>query len=245
MPIDQRTNVVIARRFCGPPNSGNGGYSCGIVAGGLAHPVEVTLLAPPPLDVPLVLECGAGGNRLLESGRELAFAKAAPLDLVPPQCPTLEEAAKAAENYVTAEDHLVPGCFVCGPLRLKGEALRIFAGQHASRDVAAAPWIPEAQYCDADGLARPEIIWAALDCPGYFGLRQKGLVALLGQLTADIFERPSAGEQCIAVGWRIANEGRKYIAGTALYGADGRLLAQAKAIWIELDRQKFAAATAA
>jgi len=35
--------VVIARRFCGPPDTGNGGYSAGLLAQSLRGPIEVTL----------------------------------------------------------------------------------------------------------------------------------------------------------------------------------------------------------
>ena len=45
--------VVIARRFCGPPTSANGGYACGLVAGLLDGRARVTLRSPPPLDRPL------------------------------------------------------------------------------------------------------------------------------------------------------------------------------------------------
>ena len=43
------TSVVIEKRFCGPPNSGNGGYVCGLLAAHIEADAEVTLLAPPPL----------------------------------------------------------------------------------------------------------------------------------------------------------------------------------------------------
>ena len=42
--------VVIERRFRGPPESANGGYACGLVAGLLGGVAEVTLRLPPPLD---------------------------------------------------------------------------------------------------------------------------------------------------------------------------------------------------
>jgi hypothetical protein len=35
--------------------------------------------------------------------------------------------------------------------------------------------------------------------------------------------------------WRRGGEGRKHLSGTALYAADGRLLAQAEAVWIAID----------
>ena len=53
--------VPAARR--GPPGTGNGGWVCGTVATHLgAGPVEVTLHAPTPLDVPLEVSVGGGPN---------------------------------------------------------------------------------------------------------------------------------------------------------------------------------------
>ncbi len=42
--------LVISRRFRGPPTSGNGGYTCGMLAAAASKPVEVRLMRPPPLD---------------------------------------------------------------------------------------------------------------------------------------------------------------------------------------------------
>jgi hypothetical protein len=39
----------------------------------------------------------------------------------------------------------------------------------------------------------------------------------------------------VVTGWRLAGEGRKFEAGTALFGADGRLRAIARALWIRFD----------
>src|SRR5262245_62169013 len=51
------TTVTIGSRFCGPPNSANGGYACGVVANCVeGKAVEVTLKSPPPLDTPLTVE---------------------------------------------------------------------------------------------------------------------------------------------------------------------------------------------
>ena len=38
--------ITIARRFRGPPNSGNGGYVCGMLARHIAGAAEVMLRAP-------------------------------------------------------------------------------------------------------------------------------------------------------------------------------------------------------
>ena len=47
------TSIIIDKRYCGPPNSGNGGYVCGRLARHIPGGAEVTLRAPPPLDKPL------------------------------------------------------------------------------------------------------------------------------------------------------------------------------------------------
>src|SRR5688500_3011798 len=53
--------MIIKARFNGPAGSGNGGYTCGLIADRLPDTdpghgtVEVTLLVPPPLDTPLTL----------------------------------------------------------------------------------------------------------------------------------------------------------------------------------------------
>jgi len=51
--------MTIARRFNGPPDSGNGGYSCGAFAVATGEDLRVRLHVPPPLDVPLTVETDA------------------------------------------------------------------------------------------------------------------------------------------------------------------------------------------
>jgi hypothetical protein len=47
--------LLIAGRFNGPPNSGNGGYCCGLLANYLGGSATVRLSNPPPLDTPLTV----------------------------------------------------------------------------------------------------------------------------------------------------------------------------------------------
>jgi hypothetical protein len=57
----------IEERYRGPPDSGNGGYVCGLVAGFLGGSAEVTLRRPPPLDRTLLvreLRTAAGLDQL-------------------------------------------------------------------------------------------------------------------------------------------------------------------------------------
>jgi hypothetical protein len=58
-------------------------------------------------------------------------------------------------------------------------------------------------------------------------------VLVLGRLAARIEALPRSGERCVVVAWPLGEEGRKAYAGTALYGAGGRVLGVARATWIE------------
>ncbi len=231
------TTVSIARRFRGPENSGNGGYSCGLLARVFDGPVEVTLKAPPPLDTPLSLVRDEQGARLLHGEAEIAVAREAAVDVDPPPAPAMSAAEAARSRYVGPDEHAIPGCFVCGPKRAAGDGMRIFAGPDEALGVAATPWTPEPGQADASGHVATQFLWSALDCPGYFGLLRPGLPALLGRMAAEIIEAPRPGDACIVIGWKIDHEGRKYHAGSAVYTADGRLLAKSRQTWIELRGQ--------
>ncbi len=151
-----------------------------------------------------------------------------------PDAPSVEDAQAARARYPGPAEHGIPECFVCGPKRSPGDGLCIFAGPCTARGMAAAVWTPEPEYAGADGRVATEILWSALDCPGYFGLLRPGLPALLGRMAANSIEAPAPGEPCIVIGWPIDHEGRKYHAGTALFHESGRLLAMARQTWIEL-----------
>jgi hypothetical protein len=233
--------VTIATRFRGPPTSGNGGYSAGLAAKALGGAVaEVTLFAPPPLDTPLEVARDGPEIVLVAGEREIVRARsvdvAGALDFEPPPAPSAKDAKDAAKRYVgVTGEHIFPGCFVCGPARTAGDGLRIFPGPRKKSDGVAAPWTPGEDLADDDGLVAKEFLWAALDCPSYFALPRAGeLMALLGRMTAEVRERPAPGEALVAAAWGAGSEGRKHAARSALYGADGRLLARAACLWIEL-----------
>ena len=59
------SKIVIRRQFCGPPNSGNGGYVCGVLARDIVGPATAVLRAPFPLDVVLALGDRDEGRALL------------------------------------------------------------------------------------------------------------------------------------------------------------------------------------
>jgi hypothetical protein len=228
------TEVVIERRFRGPPQSGNGGYSCGVVAEGMSGVATVTLRLPPPLDRPLTLTGDGEQSRLSDGEAVVGEATRSTLDLEVPEAPGLDVAEEASRHYAGFEAHPFPGCYVCGPERAPGDGLRIFPGRVGTTDIVAAPWTPDESLRGADGMVGRRHVWAALDCPSYFGLPSAPL-ALLGRLTASIDRLPEVGEPLVAIGWPIQIEGRKSFAGSALANRRGEVFARAEATWIEVD----------
>lgn len=224
--------LTIAARFNGPPGSGNGGYVCGCLARHISGASAVTLRAPPPLETPLRLVRADGRVELRDGDTLVADAAAAPLSLEAPPAPTLDEATQAAARYPGHSDHRYPTCFVCGPGRDDG--LDIFTGKVEGRDLVASPWTPGADLGDESGVLREEFIHAALDCPSYWALSHAGKPALLARMTARIdAPLPRVGAPLIVAAWALGSDGRKHRGASALYAADGALIARAEALWIE------------
>lgn len=235
-------SIVVPRRFNGPDDSGNGGYSCGLVAGVLgAGPAEVTLRAPPPLDRELAVERTGDGVVVRDGDTVVAEARAADVDVDPPAPVAFDEAAAAGPHgmFVDAGNHPFPHCFVCGPLREEGDGLRIFAGPVGGGDVLAASWIPDPGLAADDGGLPNEVIWSALDCP------TSGPVAndwnepdfkpiVLARFAVRIDAPVIAGEPHVMLSWPLAVDGRKREAAAALYDAEGDVCAVSRALWIEL-----------
>ncbi len=227
-------SIVVAPRFCGPAGSGNGGYVAGLLGGFATEPLEVRLRLPTPLGVPLAIAAGEAGALELRAGEQLiATAAPAALELdVPPPVPH-SRALEAAAAWRGAREHVSPGCFVCGPARGDGLGLRPGPLVHAGRDCVATPWLPDASLAGTRGRVRPEFLWAALDCPGYFAVVPDSRTMLVGSFTCRVDDTLAVGERSVIVGWSLGGRGRTYRAATALYGDDGRCVARAMALWIE------------
>jgi hypothetical protein len=245
------TSIIINKRYCGPPNSGNGGYVCGRLARHIPGGAEVTLRAPPPLDKPLaVIATDDGLWELRNDATVVATGRTASVELSRLEKASFDEAC-AAEllTPIKPHEHMLPTCFVCGPARAQGDGLRIFAGPlvHQSRNasaVLAAPWTPDPSLVAEDGLVATEFLWSALDCPtGYASSydRESGnfdrTPILLGRMSARIEARPRPGERCVITAWEVGRDGRKRAAEAAVYGEAGTLLAVARATWIAVERQ--------
>jgi hypothetical protein len=236
--------LTIPSRFCGPPGSGNGGYVCGRIAAYLDGPVTVTLRRPPPLATPMTVERGGESSIRIHHGRTLiAEATSSPgsqaLEIPGPV--SMAEAHTAAGRARYYSDPVFPACFVCGTGRQPGDGLRIFPGPVAGRPLWAAPWTPDPSVTDATGRVRPEVVWAALDCPSGIAAAEAADLAqdtaiLLGRMTASLAVLPVAGDQYRVIAWPGERDGRKLTAGSALLGPGGQALAAARTLWLTVPR---------
>jgi hypothetical protein len=212
----------IAARYNGPPGSGNGGYSAGLLATrlGLA-PAEVTLRRPPPLDTDLTLRDGQAldGDQLIAEARPVQGPKP---DLVP-RVP-LSEAEAATARYAGLAEHPFPTCYACGTGRDDGLGLRpgpVPGGR------TATPWLVPA---DVDEVT----MWAALDCPGGWAVIAEGRPYVLGRIAAWVDAVAAPGDTCVVMGQYVRGEGRKAETLSTVYDPAGTPLAVARATWIAL-----------
>jgi hypothetical protein len=217
--------MIVPGRFNGPPDSAHGGYACGLVAAILGGVAEVTLRRPPPLDRELAVARDDGRVVIRDGEALVAEAERVTLDVEVPAPVSVEEAAAASRRYAGFLHHAYNTCFVCGPGREDG--LRVYAGPVEGRPgLVASPWTPGED-------VRPELVWAALDCPSGWAVddfQREGV--LLGRMAARIDRLPAAGAPHVVLGWRVDEDGRKRHAGSALLTADGEALARARSTWL-------------
>jgi 8-oxo-dGTP pyrophosphatase MutT (NUDIX family) len=215
--------LTIDPRFNGPPGTGQGGYTSGLLGSRLGTTAQVTLRVPPPLDTPLRVVHGKRRIEVYAEQRLVAEAEPVSLDDPPPPPVEYAEAVAAASSYPGFVDHPFPTCYVCGPERADG--LRIFPGPLPGGRTAA-PWrVP-------DG-AGAVTVWAALDCPGGWAIISAGRPYVLGRMAAQVRAVPPADAECVVVGALDATAGRKAEVRTALYAGD-QLLAHSRATWLAL-----------
>ena len=240
-----RGGVVIDRRFNGPATSANGGYAAGLLGRVFDAPAEVTLRTPPPLDTPLRILRGETTAVLTlaeipDDGTAIAEAGVVPPpDVTPPVVPGVDAADRAASRHpAIGVRHALSDCVVCSPDRPDGFGLHTGPLADAP-EIGAAVWRPDESLADESGTLPPEVVWAALDCPGFTPsmwrrFLDSGALTLLGRL-AVAMERPvAATETLVAVGWPIDEEGRKRRTASALLTPSGEVVARARATWIQL-----------
>jgi hypothetical protein len=253
--------LLVPRRFCGPPSSGNGGWTAGALAALLgadtpddrSEPwpaVSVSLRRPPPLDTPMavvtrdgVTEASLDGDVVLRA--EPSDAEPTLVDLVP-----AEEARAAESSYAGLFSHPFPSCFSCGVERAAGDGLRIFPGRVSDQDGAVrvgATWTPDPSvsedfhtYVDDSPRASLATTWAALDCVGGWAGDLEERLMVLARMTARVDALPAIGEEHVVVGMALGRDGRKSFTASTLHDSDGRVVARAEHVWVAVDPADFA-----
>jgi hypothetical protein len=247
--------VTIGRRFNGPPGSAHGGYACGMFAHAAAHAAspadlmsdaEVTLRRPPPLEVAIAAVPSIDGV-VFEHDGVVADVRAARVDLDAvevPLAPSVDQArdagARSPMHSVDPDELPFATCFGCGPSRAAGDGLRLWPGR-LDHDRAACVWEPDTSLADGSAVVGPEMVWAALDCPGLLGAKEvlgRPLVevtpSVLGRMSATVRGRAEIGVPHVVLSWPIVRDGRKLTVGTAVLGDGGRVIGLAHAVWIDL-----------
>ena len=248
--------LLIPARYCGPPNSANGGYTAGALAHALiansgadaASMVSVRLQQPPPLDEPMSLRVIDDGLELSRDGAAVAVARFGGEEIEPVEPVGPAEAMQASATFTGLTDHPFATCFSCGPARDDG--LGIFPGAVEPVEGLirmAARWTPDDSIrADFHELDAPDArtcmaaTWAALDCiGGWAGGIGESRPAVLGSMTARIEALPTIGEPHVVMGQGISTEGRKTLTASTLYDSDGRIVGLARHTWITIDPADF------
>ena len=227
--------ITIPARFNGPPASGNGGYSCGLLAAHLRGPACIRLHVPPPLDTALaVRRAGDGGVALYAGDTLVASGRSGSPGLEVPAPPSEAEARRAMKDFPWYQGHFYPTCFVCGPERQHRDGLELYPGPVPGTPLWACLWRPAPDLLDGANHVRPEILWSALDCPGYYAaMGSARKPALLGELAGELHRAVPADHPLVVFAWPLGRDGRKFFAGTAIARA-GEVVACARSTWIEL-----------
>jgi hypothetical protein len=228
-------SFIVPTRFCGPPDSGNGGYTCGLLASELGGIVECTLRAPVPLNLPLDLERRQSGAVLKYGEKIVVEGNSTTISVTPPPSISVQAATEAmASSPAMDPRHPFPTCFVCGPQRAAHDGLRIFPAAW-NGNVHVAAWTPEPEFGDRQQRLRTEFLWAAMDCPTGFaaGFPIAGKL-VTGRLAVQQLKSIRTGTSSVLMSWPLGIEGRKHFSAACLY-QDDELCAIARATWIRIE----------
>ncbi|MGE0066526.1 MAG: hypothetical protein AB7T48_04145 [Solirubrobacterales bacterium] len=225
--------MSVAARFNGPRESGNGGYTSGLLAAEVEGTAAVSLRSPVPLDTPLALVHEDGRVRAFDGETLVAEAEpVAPLALEVPAPVSVEEARQASATYRHPRESPFATCFVCGPAR--EDSFGVFAGAVAGRDLVATPWTPPPWSAGEDGAVRPEFVWAALDCPTFFAAYGGEMrLAFMVRDCVELRGPVRAGVEHVVIAWPLTSGERKRSAGAAVLDCGGALLAVGEVLLVE------------
>jgi hypothetical protein len=226
-------------RMNGPRRHANGGFAAGTFADLVGGTASVTLHRRVPLGTSFAVLTTDDGLSVLDDGTPVASVRqVSPFVLDPPVRPTFASAEEARRAHpFTHRRHALSDCVVCGPRRPDG--LHVTPGPVPHQPgILAAPYDPPDHFA-RDGHALPASVWGALDCVSYpAAVFATGRIALLGSLTAHRTRDIAVGEPLVAVGWTIGSGRRSHRTASALLDEDGRVIASAHAVWVEVRHQR-------
>ena len=79
----------------------------------------------------------------------------------------------------------------------------------------------------------PELVWAAIDCPGAYAVGDEGRgTIVLGRMTARVERVPAAGEPCVAASGRSARTAASSTPAPRSSTGEGEVLALPRQAWI-------------
>lgn len=240
-------SFTIDRRFCGPPQSSNGGYFCGMVAEHFSTPVAIRLKAPPPLNVPLTLEPDGDRTRIRDDRQDIGIALQAGEPPEPSPFMSLDQARLISEQgRVDASiNHPFPSCFVCGPNRDRADGMRVFTGPNADETLYAAHWFAEAAWASNGKTIDARYIWSAMDCPSSGPAFATVLdpestkAYVLGTLEVHIEKDVPVGQDYVITCSLDEDTGKVYKTRVSLYGHQGTHYATGRAVWVQVPRSLF------
>jgi hypothetical protein len=233
--------LTIPASFEGLPGVILGGYSAGLLARAIGPSAEVALRRPIKTSTELQITPSEDGFVLRDDELIYAEGRAVDLSVDVPTPVSVAEAEAAAMDYPGFAGHFFPRCYCCGPERQLGDGLRIFPGSVGESNTLAAPWTPHPSLAGTDGDVPPELLWAALDCPGIWALiadpssdpEEKALTA---GMAVTIEGRVQAGQPHVVMGWPMGRDGRRVFAGAAILSGDGEVLCAARQTMVLTDR---------
>ena len=222
--------LVIDAAYAGLPGMAHGGYVAGVLTAALAaDSSRIRLRRPVPPAQALRLERPRRSQVELhgEAGLLADGADAEVLIDVPERV-TPAEALAASRRFPGTAHHPFPGCMCCGPAHPRG--LRVFPGPVSGRGVVATLWVPAAELADGRGHLPRELVCAALDCPQLWALMVHVPATTADRVVTAVLEtrlddRVVAGEPHVVMGWPIGRDGRRWLAGAAIFGPGGALCA--------------------
>ncbi len=215
----------------GLPGQLLGGYVAGLAAADLAGAVQVDLHRPVPAAAELRQARDGDGRVLLLDGKVAATARPARAAL--PDAPRVDlGAARRAAGRYPLRPHPSPTCAVCGTCARGPLGLPIRPGPIATGTLVAASWRPTRP-------VTPELVWAVLDCPGFWALDlapPAGVTRVVtARMTARLLAPVEPGSEYLALGWPTYVAGRSVGVASALRHADGPLVAVAEQMLVATD----------